>query len=140
MPKTQRSLSALTANEFLRGHDALIRIVQTQSYTAELALLATVGHVARRSPLLRLLPFVDPSGLLRVGDCLQHLALRENEKHPLILSARHLITELLIRRTHLVTLLSGPTLVRAYLSQRYWIMHGRNTIRRIIRQCPMHLL
>ena len=27
MPKTQRSLSALTANELLRGHDALIRIV-----------------------------------------------------------------------------------------------------------------
>ena len=81
-------LSALTANELLRGHDALIRIVQIQSYAAEFASIEAVGHVVRSSPL----PFVDPSGLLRVGGRLQHSSLSENEKHLLVFPARHLIT------------------------------------------------
>ncbi|XP_014217133.1 uncharacterized protein LOC106645725 [Copidosoma floridanum] len=90
------------------------------------------------SPLNRLresTPFIDIEYVIRVGGRLQNAALVETEKYPIILLAKHQATLLLVREMHLAILPGGPFLTFSSLNRQFWLLQGRNTFRRIMRQC-----
>ena len=66
---------------------------------------------------------------------MQNSFLSEDEKHPLILPAKHHVTKLLIFESHLALNYGGLTLVHSHLLRRYRIVRGRNLIRQIVRNC-----
>ena len=87
------------------------------------------------SELRRLLPQVDAEGVIRVGGRLQNAYLPEDEKHPTIIPKTSHLAELVIRDAHLRTLHGGPQLIQSFICRTFWIVHARNRIRRLTRQC-----
>lgn len=60
-------------------------MVQTESFEHELKCLQKSKPLPNNSKILKLDPFLDTEGILRVGGRIQLAALSENEKHPIIL-------------------------------------------------------
>ena len=112
-----------------------IRVVQRQEFQEEIHQLEQGAPLSSRSKLLRLTPFLDPQGLLRVGGRLKHAALPPWEKHPIILPGEGRIIELLVDEAHRRTLHGGAQLTLAALRQRYWILGGRQRVKVHIHRC-----
>ena len=114
---------------------SLLRLVQQETFPVELKAVAASQQLPQSSRIRRLSPFINLHGMLCIGDRLQHAPLSKSERHPIILPAKHFVTELLVRHAHHITLHGGPALVQSYLSRQFWILHGRNLIRKVVRQC-----
>ena len=80
-------------------------------------------------------PFLDPSGLLRVGGRLRNAEAGFTQRHPTILHGQNQLTKLIIRTEHLRLLHAGPTLVSSSLGRRYHIVGQRKTVHTLLRAC-----
>lgn len=85
--------------------------------------------------MAQLAPFIDSSGLIRVGGRLQRSMLTEDAKHPYLLPKESHVTSLLITAFHRKCLHVGPKLIIAMLRQEFWILSSRKAVRRIIFKC-----
>ena len=127
--------TALSAEELRRARLTLVRAVQQDYYAAELKCLKKAAGLPSTSALRNFLPFIDADGILRIGGRLQNAFLTESEKHPAIIPNESHLAELLVRDAHERTLHGGPQLVSSYLQRAYWVVKGRNRIRRLTNQC-----
>ncbi|KAH0816760.1 hypothetical protein GEV33_006031 [Tenebrio molitor] len=93
------------------------------------------GKVPQNSKLISLSPFIDDTGLLRVGGRLKNAPLKYDQKHPLLLPKNHSVTNLLIESIHKQQLHGGCQTTIAALRRQYWILSCRNAVRKIIFQC-----
>ena len=84
---------------------------------------------------MRLQPFLDDAGILRVGGRLHSALLPESEKHPIILPGDSPFAILLVERTHLTNLHGGQQMVMSYLARIYWIVRARQLVQRTVRHC-----
>lgn len=125
----------LTITEMREAYTSIIKQVQAESYGIEINNLVTKGTVNSNSAILKLNPFVDKHGILRVGGRLQHSYLQEEAKHPAIIPQNSRLSQLLIDEAHLLTLHGGARLTLATLRQRFWIIGGNKTIKKHLRQC-----
>lgn len=105
------------------------------AFEQKLKLLSNGDPFPKSNPLVRLAPFVDPTGLLRVGGRLQSSLLPMNSKHPLIIPKDSPFTRLLILDAHSKTLHGGTQSTLTYLRNNYWIIGGRTPIRSYILKC-----
>ena len=84
--------------------------------------------------LLKFDPFID-SGILRVGGRLKHSLLPHDQKHPIILPADSHLSTLIVRDSHARCLHGGTTLTLTTVRLSFWILKGRQLVKRIIRKC-----
>ena len=108
---------------------------QLQAFRRDLESLKMDKGVSKDSNLRALHPFLDASGLLRVGGCVANSTFSYSRRHPVILHGRHELTTLIIRAEHLRLLHAGPTLVNSSLGRRYYIVGQRVAVRSITRAC-----
>ncbi|KAL0101900.1 hypothetical protein PUN28_018452 [Cardiocondyla obscurior] len=87
------------------------------------------------NPLLKLTPYIDGDGLLRVGSRLDNAAIDYECKHSLLLPKDSPITSLIIHDAHLKMLHGGTQLTLSCLRTKYWIMNGRPAVRSHILKC-----
>lgn len=66
---------------------------------------------------------------------LRHANIEYSRRYPIILQTKHPFTELVIRDTHLKQLHVGPQGILAHTRQLYWILSGRQAVRRVFRRC-----
>ena len=83
----------------------------------------------------RLNPFLDKTGILRVGGRLQHSQLSYASKHQIILHPHSHLSKLIIENEHLRLLHSGVQLTQFSLRQKYWIVNDKSYIRSVIHKC-----
>ena len=128
-----RRSSALTAHELREAELCLVRRAQ------RLGLRDEIVDALRDRPRLQLVrslgAFVDQDGVLRVGGRLQNAELAHDYRHPALLPAKHPLTKLLIEHAHVGNLHAGATSTHAYLRQRFWIVDGKNVVRRQLQGC-----
>ena len=108
---------------------------QSHSFQKEIESLKKKKVVSRASCLRTLHPFLDDSGLLRIGGRLRKSQFAFSRRHPVILLGRHPLTKLIIRAEHVRLLHAGPTLVNSSLGRRLHIVGQRNAVRSITRAC-----
>ena len=114
----------------------IFKAVQEDVYKEELKCLTQGSKVHCKGPLAKLDPFIDKSGLLRVGGRLHRAVLEDQEKHPLILPAGHHVTTLLVRHYHDKVAHQGRHLTEGALrTAGVWIVGGRRLISSIIFKC-----
>ena len=89
----------------------------------------------KNSSLLRLTPFIDHQGLLRLGGRLQRSFLPSSAQHPLILPRESPLTNLIITEAHQKTLHGGTQLTLSYIRNHYWIIGGRAPVKTFILKC-----
>lgn len=114
----------------------LIRLVQAESFE-EWHALQDNKAVSNRSQIRNLNPFVDEHKLLRVGGRLHQSSFTENEKHSIILPAKHHFTTILIRHTHESEKHGGLAITLQKLRQRFWIVNAKTMVNTIIRRCAI---
>ena len=113
-----------------------VRETQRERFSEELTTLRAGGSVLRSSPLWRLSPFVDSDGILRVGGRLEISNLPYDAKHPVILPKKHHISKLVSSHIHNQGHHNlGVNFTLAELQQKYWIINGREEIKRWKREC-----
>ncbi|XP_035230220.1 uncharacterized protein LOC118202177 [Stegodyphus dumicola] len=75
------------------------------------------------------------TSLLRVGGRLQNSELSFNQKHPVILPAKHKISELIVKEKHGTYLHAGASLLSHIIKQSYWIIGGKTLIKKYVHKC-----
>ncbi|XP_071634306.1 uncharacterized protein [Temnothorax longispinosus] len=131
-----RPAPATLAVDQHESHSALltlIKLVQQDSFEEEIDRL---GHrKGLPKPFLKLAPFLDPTGLLRVGGRLIHSGLAYETKHPILLPNKHRLTDLIIEREHRANLHPGRRTLQYLLAQQFWILGVHRAIRRVLSAC-----
>lgn len=135
---TNKCTSPLSTRELKLVEYYWIKIIQCAYFQDELESLKQKGQLFPSSSLLSLRPFVDYSGLLRVGGRRELRTFNYESKHPIILAGNHPMTRLIIRMEHLRLLHAGPTLLMSSLSQRFHIVGGRS-LSAFYNPCLCHL-
>eukprot|EP00112_Aurelia_sp_Birch-Aquarium-sp1_P021942 Seg6027.3 transcript_id=Seg6027.3/GoldUCD/mRNA.D3Y31 product="hypothetical protein" protein_id=Seg6027.3/GoldUCD/D3Y31 len=128
------NISPPTISELEAATKVLVRHVQETEFAEDIKIMQKEKGPLKGS-LLRLSPFVDADGLLRVGGRLRNAPIPYSAKHQLILPQRHYMTKILILQTHEDNAHAGPEYTLSELRQRYWIIGGRSIVRRILHNC-----
>jgi hypothetical protein len=132
----ERNMSRhLSCEELKQAHNCIIKVTQKQAFREDIHFLEKHGKVPQNSKLISLSPFIDDTGLLRVGGRLKNAPLKYDQKHPLLMPKNHSVTNLLIESIHKQQLHGGCQTTIAALRRQYWILSCRNAVRKIIFQC-----
>ncbi|XP_058840879.1 uncharacterized protein LOC131696352 [Topomyia yanbarensis] len=130
--------SVLTTAELTAADHALARLAQAQLYSEELAGLnvpSSHNEILKSSPLRWLKPYICKDGIIRVGGRLSNAEVPESIKHPIVISAKHPLAELIANHHHKILLHAGPQLMLSTIRQKYWIVGARNLVRRTYHRC-----
>ncbi|XP_052445918.1 uncharacterized protein LOC127987587 [Carassius gibelio] len=111
--------------------------MQTESFPTEMVQLKSGKPVSGTSRLASLSPEFDPtSGLIRVGGRLRRCSEAELDSvHPIVLAPQHPVTKLIIKDYDKKLHHPGPERVFAELRRTYWVLRGREAVRRHQHQC-----
>lgn len=110
----------------------LLRQAQQDSFPDEVHALQNGKVIHTSSRLNTLSPDYDQAlGIIRVGDRLRKAEkLEVDTLHPIVLAPDHPITKLIIQDYDNRLLHPGPERVFAELQRTYWIIRGRQTIKK----------
>lgn len=125
----------ITCSELNRVLVVCIRITQ-RTYWPQLHKQCSNSQlVITPNALAQLNPFLDTSGVVRVGGRLRFSLLGEAAKHPVLLPKKAHLTYLVIWHYHLNLLHGGLRLVMSLLQRKFWIISGRAAIREVLHSC-----
>ena len=79
--------------------------------------------------------FQDDKGLLRCGGRLGNAKLPRSALNPVLLDKSHHLSTLIVRDCHERTMHGGEKTTLTELRSKYWIVRGRQFVRRILHQC-----
>ena len=122
---------ALTGEELHSAEVEWIRSVQTNSFINEQQTLMKNNKACLHQFELQL----NSDKLICCKRRLGNADVPELSKNPILLPARHRFTELLIRERHESIHHQGVRDTLNLIREQYWILKGRETVKRIIRRC-----
>lgn len=117
------------------AESVIIRKSEAEVFGKEVSLLHRKMEIPKKSRLLELNVFLDQSGLLRVGGRLQQATLPEEQKHQIILPAKHHVTKLILERRHRQLHHCGPEQLLSVIRQKYWPLSGRREAKKVTTRC-----
>lgn len=108
--------------------------------SAEILWLKEMQKTAVRSPKFESLKqqlglYSDDDGQFRCKGRLQNASIPFDSKHPILLPADHHLTVLIIEDCHKRALHNGVKETLTELRSRFWVINGRQTVRRVISKC-----
>jgi hypothetical protein len=135
--KGEKITGPLSVKEIRFSHNVIAKLVQQEAFPDEYNCLVKNKPLPKSSPLIKLNPFLDAESIIRVGGRLVNANIFYNKKFPIVIPKRHHITNLIVEREHLRQLHAGPQATLAAIRESYWLLGGRNTIRRILHNCVL---
>jgi len=84
--------------------------------------------------LRKLSPFLDTSGIFRVGGRILHASIPYEQKHTALIPKKHQFTSMLIHHYHMENC-PGATTLQRLIQQPFWIISARQVIRSHLRLC-----
>ena len=134
--KTDHSTSLyLLSTELATSESYWISLIQHEAFAIDFESLTESQPLTKSCRLFSLHPFIDQSGLLRVGGRGQNAQMSFSVKHPVILPGKHPLTSVIIASEHNQLMPAGPTLLTALLSRRYHITNCRKIVCSITHKC-----
>ena len=125
----------LKADEIHQAEQILFRFVQNESFPNISKTIANSEEISKNNKHCQIVPFIEDDGTIRVKGRLKHSNLAYNAKHPILLTAKHPVVQLLLEKAHRDNLHEGTENVRNMLQQNYWIIGLRNALRKINSRC-----
>lgn len=114
-----------------------ISYTQQRFYHQEIKALEAGRSLANNSWLIKLAPFVDNKGCLRVGGRLANANIPDGAKHQIILPPHAPLSKLIIRDAHYVTVHGGPQLMMSHIRRTFWIHRMRQIIKSAVHRCSI---
>ena len=124
----------ISVEELRRAEHEILRYIQKQAFSQELADLTKGAGIKRTSHILKLDP-VLLDNLLRVGGRLRKSSQPYDNKHQIIIPKHSSIALLIIKEAHLLSGHSGRQHVLSLVRQRYWIVHANAMTRKVLLGC-----
>lgn len=112
-----------------------ISFVQAHHFRKEIILVGNPNVTRRKNRFWKLNPILDQDNLLRVGGRLSYAEISFDEKHPFILPQNSHFSHLIVNHHHSLMLHAGTQLTLAETRRKYWILGGRNCVRKMIKNC-----
>ncbi|XP_028411629.1 uncharacterized protein LOC114534388 [Dendronephthya gigantea] len=130
-----RDRGILTVQELRVALTSLVRQCQREAFGEELRSLKRTKSVDNHSKLLSLTPYLDQDDVIRVGGRLDRAKLPYEVRHPIILPQKHRLSKLIVESYHHLENHGGVDHVLATIRQKFWIVHGRQEVKRVKREC-----
>ena len=129
--------ASLTVEEVKGATIVLLKRAQLRSYQAEVkGLTATPPQpISKGNGLLPLSPFLDSSGLIRIGGRLKNSELPYNQKYPILLSRTDPLTRVIFLSTHLSMSHCGPTLLLSSVGTEYYVSGAKRIAQSVCQSC-----
>ena len=123
----------ITATDMKDSEIIILKYIQHVVYNREIEALET-GRSLGGSSLLSL-DVRMRQGLLCVGGRLARSDLSLEQRNPVILPSRDHVTSLIVRDAHAKMGHLGPSAVLNKLRERFWVIRGQSTVRRVLNEC-----
>ncbi|CAB3983333.1 RNA-directed DNA polymerase from transposon X-element, partial [Paramuricea clavata] len=111
--QSNRKYIPVSVEEMELAEQYIVKLVQKQAFSKELSSLKQEKEdqnhsrserkkrvVSKSSTLLRLDPFIDENGLIRVGGRIRSASIDDKAKHPIVLPKKEYLSELVVRQLH----------------------------------------
>ena len=121
--RTKQKVSSLSASDMMRSQRLIVQHVQKTSYPD---IVKDPDHVRKSSSVYSLSPFIDKSGILRVGGRIDH--------HPILLASDCRVSLLIARHYHSLSH-SGIEWTLSLVRETFWIVKGRRVVRKAVDDC-----
>ena len=120
MIKTKQK-GTLKADEIHQAEQILFRFVQNESFPNVSKSIANSKEISKTLTLniAKLSHFIEEDGTIGVKGRLKTSSLGFNAKHPILLTAKHQVVQLLLEKTHRDDLHEGTEYVKNMLQQEY---------------------
>ena len=127
----------ITVEDVEESEKLLIKMIQEKHFCADIAILkGNKRQLSKSSQLVRLDPFLDEAGTLRVGGRIRKSSFPDELKHPTILPKRDTVVRRMIEWHHKDTQHLGRTTTLNELRGRgYWVINGNAEVRYVIYRC-----
>ncbi|XP_059047432.1 uncharacterized protein LOC131842884 [Achroia grisella] len=113
-----------------------IKECQKREFKEEYTQLTKIGYIKdKTSKIKSLCPYLDDDDIIRVSGRLQHSALPDNTKHPIVLPHDDHLTKLIVASAHSRTLHGGPQLMLNFLRSAYWIVRAKSLVKQHVHNC-----
>ena len=116
----------LSVDEISLARTRILTGIQHEAFAKEISELTAGKHVSRNSSLLSLDPFLDQSGLLRVGG--------RTRDHPIVIPKKSAAAIALLWHYHTRGHV-GCEWTLSLVAKRYWIVGGRALCKSLIKSC-----
>ncbi|XP_064469845.1 uncharacterized protein LOC135384579 [Ornithodoros turicata] len=133
-PKNRAS-GPLSSLEIEQAEKYWVKQAQYQAYQEEIIALSQGEKLRESSKIVRLQPFIDDLGVLRLTGRLQYADDTEEVKHPILLPKEHPLTRHIAEGAHRRTLHGGVQATLTDLRQRWWITQARQLVKSILLRC-----
>ena len=130
-----KAIPPLTVDEMQESENQILKYLQRKYYADEMQALTKDKTVKQSSQLVRLDPFLDENGVLRVGGRLTFSELDFNKKHQVLVPRDSNVASLLINHFHSIAGHVGRVHVLALLRERYWITKANSLVRSVLNNC-----
>ena len=122
--RTANDMSELSAAELFEAEEMWIKDVQQLTNSTK----------ASSSRLNQLRLFFDDKGIVRCEGRIEHSVVSSEAKRPILLPAKHHVADLIIKENHELSNHSGIKGTLNRIRERYWILHGRQAVKRVLRK------
>lgn len=136
--RTVEGVPQPTAAELDAAEQHLVRAVQREANAEEFAALQRGESVSKSSALVKLLPFLDGDGIMRVNGRIDRAEfLPRNVRQPMILPKDHLFTDVVAMWYHRKMRHQQLAAVIGEMRTKYWVPHMRTLVKRIKSSCML---
>ena len=129
----------LNVSEVEGAETALIRSIQSESFANEINYLSRTESIRKtmKAPLYvkQFNLHLDENNIVRCRSRIGHYIVPDSGKRPILLPAKHRYTELIISDAHQKVFHNGIVDTLSLTRQRYWILRGREQVKRNLRKC-----
>ncbi|GFQ65205.1 integrase catalytic domain-containing protein [Trichonephila clavata] len=126
-------MGPLKSKELSESLKCIIKNIQRTSFSNEIRYLEKGIPLPNSCKLLNLHPFLDDSGLFRVGGRLRNFPIPRNQKHPMIIPTNYNFTYTVNNHFHILYLHTCAEATLANIRNSFWIPSARNVVRKILR-------
>lgn len=130
-----RKKGPLTVVELSNAKTIWLLHTQKCAFFNDLDRLSKNQQLSKQSQLRKLHPFIDSSGLIRVGGRLSQSNLSDSMKFPIVLPSKSRLTRLLFEYEHKSLLHIRPQGLLAHIQSTFWPIRGRIIAKTVVHSC-----
>ena len=112
----------------------IVQNEQRKYYDKEIKAINQGNIRDKRSPLYKLDPIIKDD-IIRVGGRLNRASISFEEKHPIILSKKSRVSELIVVHAHVKVGHQGKNAMMSYLQENFWITNVAQIIKSVTSKC-----
>ena len=133
--KCKSQSQVLTSDEMQRAEERALKLIQIETFSDFCNRKQDVKKTNKGWNLAKFSPFSDEKGLIRIRGRIKHANLSFEQRHPILLSTRHEMVNLILQDLHQEHNHEGVEYVRSVIQQKFSILGLRKALRKIKSQC-----